>query len=581
MNGTTDRPGWPVARCLLLTIPWLVAGCADDARPVETADLILTNGRLVTVDDARPEAEALAVRGGLILAVGSNDEIARFRGDATEVIDLAGRLAIPGFIEGHAHFTGLGQSLMIVDLRDAHGWDEVVARVAAAADEAPPGEWILGRGWHQEKWDSAPRPDVEGYPVHDRLSAATPDHPVALTHASGHAAIVNALALEAAGISDDTADPPGGTILRDADGRATGVLRETAEGLVERAIEARDRERSPQAIEERTRRQIELATAECLSNGVTSFQDAGSSFSTVDRLAAAAEDGTLGVRLWVMLNESNAALAQVTERFPLIDEHDQMLTVRAVKRVMDGALGSHGAWLLEPYSDLGDSVGLPTIAVEELAQAARIALDRGLQLCVHAIGDRANREVLDVFETAYAEAPDADLRWRVEHAQHLHPDDLPRFADLGVIASMQAVHCTSDGPWVPDRIGTARAATGAYMWRALLDSGAVVTNGTDAPVEEIDPIANFHASVTRRMRDGERFFPEQRMTREQALRSYTLDAAYAAFEEGLKGSLTPGKLADVTVLSRDIMTVPEEQILDAEVVYTIVGGRLAYRADGS
>ncbi len=314
---------------------------------------------------------------------------------------------------------------------------------------------------------------------------------------------------------------------------------------------------------------------------MTSFQDAGSSFETIARLRGAAEDGLLGVRLWVMIRERNDALEQAAGDYPLIGAVDNMLTVRAIKRTIDGALGSHGAWLLEPYSDLPESAGLNTVPVADLERTARIALDHGLQLCVHAIGDRANRETLDLFERTFEAHPDKrDLRWRVEHAQHLHPSDVPRFAELGVIASMQAVHCTSDGPWVPLRLGDERSANGAYLWRDLVDSGAVVSNGTDAPVEDVDPIANFHASVTRRMSNGEAFYPEQRMTRMEALRSYTINAAYAAFEEQIKGSLTPGKLADVTVLSQDIMTIPEDEIPQTEVVYTIVGGKVSYRAEG-
>jgi predicted amidohydrolase YtcJ len=553
-------------------------GCKE---AVEPAELILTNGRLITVDDDHPTAQALAARGGVIVAVGTDAEIARYRGDETQVIDLDGRLAIPGFVEGHAHFMGLGEMLMIVDLRDTSSWEEVVRRVAAAADDVPPGRWVLGRGWHQEKWDTPVQPNVEGYPTHDLLSRAVSDHPVSLTHASGHAVMVNRLAMEAAGITADTPDPEGGEILRDAAGRPTGLMRETAEELIQAAVEASDRTLPAEEIDARLERQIELATRECLTNGITSFQDAGSSLETVDRFDRAAREGTLGVRLWVMLNDPDERIRQAADRLPFFDD-EHMLTVRAIKRVMDGALGSHGAWLLEPYDDLPGSVGLNTITVEQLERTAQVALDLDLQLCVHAIGDRANREVLDVFEQAYAtQTDDADLRWRVEHAQHLNPEDVPRFGELGVIASVQSVHCTSDGPWVSERLGEERAAEGAYLWRALLDSGAVVSNGTDAPVEDIDPIANFYSSVTRRMDDNTVFYPQQRMTREEALRSYTIDAAYAAFEEEIKGSLTPGKLADVTVLSRDIMTVPEEEIPGTEVVYTILGGKVVHRNDGS
>jgi predicted amidohydrolase YtcJ len=540
----------------------IAAACAGAPEP---ADLVLLGGKIVTLDDARPEASALAARDGVIVAVGDGEEIERYRGPGTRVIELEGRLAIPGFIEGHAHFASIGRALINVDLRGARDWDEVVQRVVDEAAEREPGDWILGRGWHQEKWDAVPDDAVEGYPTHALLSSRVPDHPVILTHASGHASMVNLRAMQLAGIDADTPDPEGGQILRDRRGRPTGLLRERAEDLVSAPDDAQ------------LERAIELADEECLSKGVTSFQDAGVGFDTVDRLRAAAEAGELGVRLWIMLSASNEALSERIADYRVVNAADHHFTVRAVKRLIDGALGSHGAWLLEPYSDLPESHGHNTIPLDELERTAQIALEHDLQLCVHAIGDRGNRETLDLYERVFAAQPErADRRWRVEHAQHLHPDDIPRFAELGVIASMQGIHCTSDGPWVPTRLGEERASNGAYVWRSLIDSGATVSNGTDAPVEDVDPIPNFHALVTRRTADGV-FFGDQRMTRIEALEAYTINAAYAAFEDGIKGSLTPGKLADVVVLSQDILTVPDDEILQTEVLYTIVGGELLYQ----
>jgi predicted amidohydrolase YtcJ len=554
----------------------LLAGCGGAAP--EPADLILVNGNLVTLDETRPEAQALAARDGRIVAVGSDAEIEPLRGPGTRVIDLEGRLAIPGFIEGHGHFMSLGESLLNLDLRGAATWEAVAERVARAAAEASPGEWIVGRGWHQDKWDRLAEPSVEGYPVHDLLDRAAPDNPVLLEHASGHAAIANALALELSGIDAGTANPEGGKILRDDEGRPTGVLRETASGLVERIYAEAQARLTDEQRRNRARRAAELAADECLSNGVTSFQDAGSSFDTVDLLREMAGEGRIGVRLWVMLGEDNAALAERIGEYHMVDAADGHLTVRAIKRSIDGALGTHGAWLLEPYVDLPETVGLNAIPLEELERTAEIARNHGFQLCVHAIGDRGNRETLDIFERVAGD-PRA-LRWRIEHAQHLNPDDVPRFAALGVVASMQTVHCTSDASWVPDRLGDRRAAEGAYVWRTLIDSGAVVSNGTDVPVEEIDPIANFHAAVTRAHDDDVTFYPEQRMTREEALRAATLHAAFAAFEEDSKGSLSPGKLADVVVLSENILTVSEEKIREAGVVYTVVGGEVVYSGAG-
>ena len=557
---------------LLLGFALLLSGCGGADEP---ADLMLLGGKIVTVDPDLPEVEALAARDGWIIALGSREEIERFRGPDTEVIELDGRLAIPGFIEGHGHFTGLGAALMIVRLGDARTWEEVVQRVATAAAEAAPGEWIYGRGWHQEKWEARPSPDVEGYPVHDALSRATPDNPVVLTHASGHASLANAKAMELAGIDASTADPRGGKILRDARGRATGVLRETAQSLVGSTRDTAEEDMSSERLASLTRRQIELADRECLSKGVTSFQDAGSTFETVDVMREMAEAGEISVRLWVMLRMSNERLFERAADYRIIDAADRHVTVRGIKKVIDGALGTHGAWLLEPYSD-NPSAGLNTMPLEELEEAARFSAEHGFQLCVHAIGDRGNRETLDLFER-YVGVGDGDARWRIEHAQHLAASDIPRFGELGVIASMQGVHCTSDAPWVPLRLGDERAEEGAYVWRKLIDSGAVIVNGTDVPVEDVDPLRNFHSTVSRRPCGHEPFYPDQAMTRMEALESSTINAAYAAFEEDYKGSLTAGKVADIVVLSRDILTVPEEEILDTEVVYTIVGGKVLHR----
>jgi predicted amidohydrolase YtcJ len=539
----------------------------------EPADLVLMDGRIVTMDPAYPEATAVAARGGELVAVGSEKEIDRYIGPDTEVIDLGGALAVPGLIEGHAHFLSLGRAKMVLDLNGVADFAEIVAMVEVAVAEAEPGQWILGRGWHQEKWTSPPEPNVSGLPYHDTLSAVSPDNPVFLTHASGHATIINSLALEMAGIDRRTPDPPGGEIVRDERGRAIGVLRETAENLVGKLVEE---ERDETAI----RRMAALAGEESLAHGITSFQDAGASFEEVEVLAAMADSGDLPVRLWIMLSGSNESLAEGLPGYRVYREGNGYLTVGGIKVFADGALGAHGAWLLEPYSDLPESTGLNIMTPEYLRESARLAAEHGLQLCTHAIGDRANRVMLDIYqETISSRADGRDLRWRMEHAQHIDPEDLPRFAELGVIAAMQAIHCTSDGPWVPVRLGDERARTGAYMWRNLLESGATIANGTDAPVEPVDPMLSFYASVTRRLPDGTDFYPEQKMTRMEALRSYTLDAAYAAFEEDVKGSLEPGKYADITVLSRDILEAPEEEILDTRVLYTIIGGEVRYRAE--
>ncbi len=560
----------------------LLVALSVAALQAQPADLVIRNGKIVTMESSVPEVQALAARGGKIVAVGTNQQVLAYIGSSTKVIDLSGRLAVPGFIEGHGHFTSLGASKMSLNLRDVKNWDQIVAMVAAAAREAKPGTWIIGRGWHQAKWDPPPSPNVQGFPLHEALSKVSPNNPVWLTHASGHAGFANAEAMRLAGVDKNTPNPSGGEILKDPQGNPTGLFNEQAQGLIGRALTSY-REHLPLAeLAAEARQQVDLAARECLSKGITTFQDAGSPLPTVDLLKSLAEEHKLGLRLWVMLRTSNAILAPNLSKYYTIGAGDDHFTVRAIKRMMDGALGSRGAWMLEPYSDLPpgtpNSSGLATEDPADIRKTAELAIANGYQLCVHAIGDRANREVLNIYQAVFKEHPDKKaLRWRIEHAQHIDPADIPRFAELGVIASMQGIHCTSDAPFVILRLGPKRAEEGAYVWQSLMKSGALVTNGTDTPVEDVDPIACFYASVSRKLKDGSVFFPDQRMSREEALRSYTVNNAYSAFEESSKGSLAPGKLADVTVLSKDILTIPEDEIPKAQVDYTIVGGKVMYQ----
>ncbi|MBN1224256.1 MAG: amidohydrolase [Candidatus Aminicenantes bacterium] len=543
----------------------------------EAADLILTNGKIVTVDEASPEAEALAVLGDKILAVGSTKEIKKFIGETTEVIDLEGKMAIPGFTDSHLHFTSIGQAKSTLDLMHVKNWDDIVAMVAEAARKAQPGEWILGGGWHQEKWERAPSQNIDGLPFHQELSKVSPENPVLLNHASGHSSLANAKAMELAGITKATPDPPGGEIVKDGNGNPIGAFRETAQWLLREAYDDYHEKFTPEQKKAELINIVELADKDCLAKGLTSVYDAGSNFETIDFFKEFVVQGKLGVRLNVMIRVDNENLKKNLMNYRIIGLGNNHLTVRAVKRLIDGALGPHGAWLLEPYEDLPTSKGLNTTPVEAIKETAAIAITNDFQLCVHAIGDRANREILNIYEDVFKAHPEkTDLRWRIEHAQHLNPADIPRFGQLHVIASMQGIHCTSDGPWIPKRLGEKRAEKGAYVWRKLMDSGTIICNGTDAPVEDANPIPSFYASVSRKMKDGKYFYPEQRMSRMEALRSYTINGAYAAFQEDILGSLTPGKLADIVVLSRDIMTVPEDDILNTEVLYTIVGGKVLY-----
>jgi hypothetical protein len=382
------------------------------------------------------------------------------------------------------------------------------------------------------------------------------------------------MAMEMSGIDASTGDPTGGEIVRDANGNPIGAFRETAARLLGPA--------SSGAAPPNPRRVVELAQDEAIRKGITSFQDAGSSFETIDTFKEMAEDGSLKIRLWVMIRASVAELTEKLDDYRMIGVGDDRLTVRAIKMTIDGALGSHGAWLLEPYEDLPESSGLNTSDLENVAATAELAIAHGYQFAVHAIGDRGNRETLDMFQWAFENNPDkSDLRWRVEHAQHLDPEDIPRFGNMQVIASMQGVHATSDGPWIEERLGADRVEWGAYVWQDLMDAGAIIANGTDAPVEDVDPIASYYSTVSRRMNNGLVLNAEQRMSRMEALKSYTINNAFAGFQEDIKGSLTVGKLGDITVLDRDILTVDEDDIPNIEIVYTIIGGEVMYSNGGN
>ena len=544
----------------------------------ESADTVLINGNIITVDNNNPKVEAIAIIKDRIYKLGSTEAIKKLISQNTKVIDLHGNFAMPGFIEGHGHFSGLGNSLMNLNFLTAKSWDEIIAQVAQKAKTAQPGEWITGRGWHQEKWTSPLDQQIHGYPFHNKLSELTPNNPVVLQHASGHSLFANKKAMELAGINIETPNPSGGEIIRSSNGEAIGVFEENAMMPIRKAYLEYLETIPSEEKKAYWLKGIELAQKECLANGITSFHDAGASFQEIDRYKNLAENNQLDIRLWTMIGLPYDSLKGKLDGFPIINKGNHFFTCRAIKSYVDGALGSFGAWLLKPYNDKPSFVGQNTTTIEEITNIAALAFEQNLQLCVHAIGDRANREVLDIFEkTFHQDSSRNDLRWRIEHAQHLHPNDIPRFKKLQVIAAMQGIHCTSDAPFVIKRLGLERAQNGAYAWRSLLDEGVVIANGTDAPVEDVNPIPNFYASVSRKRTDtGLEFFPEQRMTREEAIYSYTLGNAFAAFEENDKGSITEGKLADIVVLSKDLLHCTNEDILATKVLYTIVGGIIKY-----
>ncbi|MCO6484263.1 MAG: amidohydrolase [Saprospiraceae bacterium] len=567
-----------LAKTLLITACVLAAGCAPQKH--EGPDLILTGGAIYTVDSLQPFVTAMAIRDGRIMAVGADREILAMAGAETEIRDLKGQFVMPGLIEGHGHFRGLGESLSQLNLMDIRTWEEGLEMVSARVQTVGPGTWITGRGWHQEKWDHMPEGAIEGYPTHQSLSMRSPDHPIWLRHASGHAGLANTRAMELAGIGVGTPDPPGGRIVRDAEGVPTGVLEENAMDLVTAALEKARASRTKDEIRREDEALYRAAEEACLALGITSFQDAGSSRVQIDHLRDMAEKGQLRLRLWVMLIEPWARMTQAIEGLPWTGLGYGHLTVRAIKAYMDGALGSHGAWLLAPYADKPGYTGQVVTSPDTLEALARLAADHHLQLCVHAIGDRANREVLDICERTFLSAGgNGHRRWRIEHAQHLDTADIPRFRELGVIASMQPVHCISDAPFVEKRLGADRARSGAYVWRSLLDAGASLAVGTDTPVESVDPFANLYAATTRRRMDnGEPFYPGEVMDRREALYAYTLGNARAAFEEKEKGSLSPGKWADFIIVDRDLTRCSEKELLEARVLRTYLAGKEVYAA---
>jgi predicted amidohydrolase YtcJ len=486
------------------------------------------------------------------------------KGASTKVLDLGGRTVIPGMVDAHAHLLGLGQSLQTVNLVGTKSYDEVIARVVARAKDVPAGQWIIGRGWDQNQWGDT------RFPTHDALSRALPNNPVYLERIDGHAQLANAAAMKAASVTAATKDPSGGKILRTASGEPTGVFIDNATSLVDQAI--------PKSTRDATSKAIRAAIAESQHWGLVGLHDAGESRETIDLMEEMAKAGEINFRLYVMVSDDSAAIAHYLARGPQSGLYDNHLWIRSFKLYADGALGSRGAALLEPYSDDPNNKGLLLSAPSHIQEVAVRALRAGFQVNTHAIGDRGNRVVLDAYDAALKLQPAADHRFRVEHAQILNHDDIPRFAQLGVIPSMQAVHQTSDMYWAGSRLGQGRLL-GAYAWRSLLETGVVVPNGSDFPVEAVNPLLSFHSAVARQ--DAENWpsggwMPEQRMTREEALKSMTIWPAFSAFQESIMGSLSVGKLADFVVLDRDIMTVADRDILGTGVVATYIGGKPVY-----
>ena len=529
------------------------------------ADLVLSGGNVVTLDPARPQATAVAVRDGRIVAVGGQAEMKPFLGPATRRIDLSGRTVLPGLTDAHVHVMGLGQARQSLDLVGAESLDEALRRVAEKAKSLGPGEWVLGRGWDQNDWPE------KRFPAAADLDRVTGDHPAYLVRVDGHAGWVNSRALALAGVDKSTADPAGGRIIRSDDGAPAGVLVDAAQGLVGAKI--------PPASREARKRRLLLGLQAAAAAGLTSVHDAGVDLDEVALYKELLAEKALPIRVYVMLRGSREFLTGGGALKPELGLGDGRLTVRAIKAVADGALGSRGALLLAPYSDEPGVRGLLTFDQADFGQLLDRATAQGFQVATHAIGDAANRLVLDAYQKALG-GNGAARRFRVEHAQILNPADVPRFKSLGVIPSMQPTHCTSDMYWAEDRLGAERGQ-GAYLWKTFLKQGVPVAGGSDAPVESIAVLPGIYAAITRQDAKGwppGGWHPEERVTALEAVQMFARDAAFAAFEENDRGSIAPGKRADFTVLTRDVTAIPPADILKTEVALTIVGGEVAYQA---
>jgi len=572
---TTYRP-----TCLLVLFIAILSSChINENKDEQQADLLLYNAYVYPVSADPIEHGAVVIRDGKIILVGQSYEIVKtWEKHCKEKTDCQGAFLMPGFIEGHGHFSSLGMNLMHLDLLNTKSWEEIVDSVKMRVQKAKPGEWIVGRGWHQEKWNTPVNPNVNGYPYNDLLNAVSPNNPVLLYHASGHSLIANQMAVENSHVTRETPDPVGGRIVRDGSGVVLGVFEENAMKIIAGGYDEYQSFKNENEKIAEWNEAIRKVEAHCLQYGITSFEDAGSTLEEIKRYNAMAGADSLELRLWVMIHQPLDELKGHLEGFPILRSGSDMFTCRAIKAYIDGALGSYGAWMLKPYADKPGWTGQNVTPIDDIRQIAEFCMQENLQMCIHAIGDKGNRTVLDIYEETMKAHPDKkNLRWRIEHAQHIDPADMPRFKKLGVIASMQGIHCTSDAPFVVKRLGEERAKNGAYAWRSLLDQGAIIANGTDAPVERVDPIPNFYALVTRKRTDtGQAFYPEQCMTRKEAIHAYTLANAYAAFEEDIKGSITTGKWADLVLLSQNLLACPEDSILKTQVLMTMVGGKIKY-----
>ncbi|MEW6212236.1 MAG: amidohydrolase [Acidobacteriota bacterium] len=555
----------------ILTLTLVSLCLASVQSAAEQADAVFINGNIYTVNDRAPRAEAIAVKQGKIIFVGSNRDVKAYQGRETRVVDLHGNTVVPGLTDAHYHLAGVGQREMTLNLEGTTSLEAFLAKVKERVDRAKAGEWITGRGWIETFW----KPPV--FPTRWDLDKIAPANPVYLTRADGHGSVANSAAIRIAKVDRNTPSPFGGEIMKDkSTGEPSGMFLDRAQGLIAAHVPRETRADLEQAIYLGAKRSVEF--------GWCQIQNAGNSYSEIELIQKLYSEGKIKLRIYNAVRGPSADTARLLREGPILGAFDNRFTVRTIKVAIDGALGSKGAALLEPYND-HDTSGFLTQKEEQVLPMLVDALKRGIQIETHAIGDRANRVILDWYEKAFSAVPASerkigDPRWRVEHAQILNPVDIPRFARLGVIPSMQPSHAIGDLHFAPSRIGIPRLA-GAYAWQSLIRSGCIIAGGSDAPVERGEPMIEFYAAVARRDQrgfSGEGWHPEEKATREQALRMFTIWAAYAAFEENLKGSIEVGKLADLTVLSADIMKIPEAQILKTRCVMTVIGGEVVFSA---
>ncbi len=560
---------------LFIALTYSLVALAPTEAQVEPAELVFKNGNVYTVNDDQPKAEAIAVRYGRIVFVGSNADVKKYEGKkVTKIIDLKGATVVPGLTDAHYHFSGVGFREMNLNLEGTVSLDDFLAKVKVRVDKAKPGEWVTGRGWIETFWKP------QAFPTRWDLDKIAPNNPVYLTRADGHGAVVNSAALKIAGIDKNTESPFGGEIMMDKQrGEPNGMLLDRAQGLVGRHIPASNKADLEQALL--------LADKRSISLGWTQVQDAGVSWDQIELMKKLFGEQKLKIRLYEAIRGPGADAQRLLREGAQIGLYDGKLTVRTIKVSIDGALGSKGAALLENYAD-HDTNGFLTFKEDQVLPMLNEALRKSIQVEVHAIGDRANRTILDWYETVFNEVPMIQRmdrnppRWRVEHAQILDPADIPRFAKLGVIPSMQPSHAIGDLHFAPSRLGLKRL-TGAYAWQTLIKSGVVIAGGSDAPVERGEPMIEFYAAVARKDQkgfSGEGWHQEEKVTREQALKMFTAWAAYAAFEEKQRGSIETGKWADLTILSADIMQVPEAEILKTRCVMTVIGGEVVFDSTG-